>query len=201
VYRKGRGFDYGNAVFSLSWNEAEESVKIAAQICSTKNMKVAIAKPLTFHSIMPQIVLERIKQTKSEFNIEDADSDCDIMLIGHGSSDKSARQALLYIVNFLRPSFRSVQFCFLELEHPSIAEGIESAVIQVPETLILIPYFLHKGIHIKRDLVLDIKASLKNSGFGNAYLGKHLGADSRIVDLILERTKEVEERAGFYEGS
>jgi sirohydrochlorin ferrochelatase len=179
----------------------KESVKIAAQICSAKNIKMAIAKPLTFHSIMPQIVLERIKQTKSEFKIEDLDSNCDIMLIGHGSSDRSARQALLYVVNSLKPSFRSVQFCFLELEHPSIAEGIESALNQAPEALILIPYFLHKGIHIKRDLVLDIKASLETSRFGNAYLGKHLGADNRIVDLILERTKEVEERAGFYEAS
>jgi sirohydrochlorin ferrochelatase len=177
----------------------KESVKIVAQICAAKKIKMAITRPLTFHSIMPQITLERIRQAKIEYQINYENSNCDIMLIGHGSSDRSARQALLYVVNALRPYFRNVQFCFLELEHPSIAEGIELALLKSPNILIMIPYFLHRGIHIKRDLVLDIKGSLENSGFDNAYVGRHLGVDDKIVDLILERAKEVEERAGFYE--
>jgi len=176
----------------------KESVKTAAHTCAAKNVRVAITKPLTFHSIMPQIILERISQAKTDNQICHQNSSCDIMLIGHGSSDKSARQALLYVADALRPFFRNVHFSFLELEHPSIAEGIELALLESPDTLILIPYFLHRGIHIKRDLVLDIKACLENSGFGNAYLGRHLGVDNRIVDLMLERAKEVEERAGFY---
>ena len=175
----------------------KESVKLAAQICAAQKIKVAITKPLTFHSIMPQITLERIRQAKLEHGINYNNSNCDIMLIGHGSSDRNARQALIYVVNALKSHFRSVQFCFLELEQPSIAEGIELALLKSPDILILIPYFLHRGIHIKRDLDLDINGSLEKSGFGNAYVGRHLGVDEKIVDLLLERAKEVEEKAGF----
>ena len=84
-------------------------------------------------------------------------------------------RALLYVVNALRPYFRNVQFCFLELEHPSIAEGIELALLKSPNILIMIPYFLHRGIHIKRDLVLDIKGSLENSSLRQCLSGKTLG--------------------------
>lgn len=175
----------------------KESVKIAAQICVAKKIKVAITKPLTFHSIMPQITLERIRQVKMEHQIKYNNSDCDIMLIGHGSSDRNARQALIYVVNELKPYFRNVHFCFLELEQPSISEGFKLALKKYPDILILIPYFLHKGIHIKRDLNLDIKGSVEKFQFGNAYVGRHVGVDEKIVNLLLERAKEVEERAGF----
>lgn len=175
----------------------KESVKIAAQICATKKIRVAITKPLTFHSIMAQITLERIRQVKLEHQIKYSNSNCDIMLIGHGSTDRNARQALIYVVHELKPYFRNVQFCFLELEQPNISEGFKLALQKYPDILILIPYFLHKGIHIKRDLNLDIRESVKKFRFSNAYLGRHLGVDEKIVDLLLERANEVEEKAGF----
>ena len=61
----------------------------------------------------------------------------------------------------------------------------------------MMPYFLHKGAHIKRDVVQEVAASLDKHGFREAYLARHLGVDDRLVDLILERASEVERRAGF----
>jgi sirohydrochlorin ferrochelatase len=61
----------------------------------------------------------------------------------------------------------------------------------------MMPYFLHKGAHIKRDVVQEIESTLSKHDFKDAYLSRHLGVDDKLVDLILERTSEVETRAGF----
>jgi sirohydrochlorin ferrochelatase len=61
----------------------------------------------------------------------------------------------------------------------------------------MMPYFLHKGAHIKRDVINDIGIALQKHEFKDAYLSRHLGVDEKLVDLILERTAEVERRAGF----
>jgi sirohydrochlorin ferrochelatase len=56
------------------------------------------------------------------------------------------------------------------------------------------PYFLHKGAHIKRDIITNINAALEKYRFQNVFMTKHLGVDEKLVDLIVERVKEVEEK-------
>jgi sirohydrochlorin cobaltochelatase len=56
------------------------------------------------------------------------------------------------------------------------------------------PYFLHRGAHIKRDIITNINATLEKYRFQNVFMTKHLGVDERLVDLIVERVKEVEEK-------
>ena len=58
------------------------------------------------------------------------------------------------------------------------------------------PYFLHKGAHIKRDIVNDVDAALEKTKFKNAHMARHLGVDETLVRLIVERAAEVEKRSG-----
>jgi sirohydrochlorin ferrochelatase len=57
-----------------------------------------------------------------------------------------------------------------------------------------VPYFLHKGAHIKRDVIKDLDAALDKHNFKNAFMGQHLGVDEKLVDIIIERAREVEKR-------
>jgi len=58
--------------------------------------------------------------------------------------------------------------------------------------LIIIPYFLHKGAHVKRDIYEDLTPAMKNSGIEKIFITEHLGTDDRLIDLVIERAKEVE---------
>ena len=58
--------------------------------------------------------------------------------------------------------------------------------------MIIVPYFLHKGSHIKRDVMDDINSTLEGEEFKNIYIAEHFGADPKLVDLVLERAKEAE---------
>jgi sirohydrochlorin ferrochelatase len=61
----------------------------------------------------------------------------------------------------------------------------------------MMPYFLHRGAHIKTDVVKDVTAALEKHNYKNAFMARHLGVDEKLVDLVIERAREVEKRAGF----
>jgi sirohydrochlorin ferrochelatase len=176
----------------------KDSIKRTAKICYDKKIKVVIAKPLSYHTTLNSLIQDRISFVRVKNKIVPTDDKCDILVIGHGSSDKSARTAFVYTVNKLKPYFRSVTFCFLELDEPRIANGIEKIISSNPDVVIIVPYFLHKGAHIKNDVVKDINSALAKYNLKNipVYITEHFGVDPKLVKLVLERAKEAEEKVG-----
>jgi sirohydrochlorin ferrochelatase len=60
------------------------------------------------------------------------------------------------------------------------------------------PYFLHRGAHMKRDVINDVNEALRKYQFKNAFIASHLGVDQKLVDLLIERARDVEgKRFGF----
>jgi precorrin-8X/cobalt-precorrin-8 methylmutase len=172
----------------------KDSVKKTAKICHDKKIKVVITKPLSYHTTLESLIRDRIRCAREKNNVLLSNDKCDILVIGHGSSDRSARTAFVHTVNRLKPDFRSVTFCFLELDEPRIANGIDKIISSKPNTVLIVPYFLHKGAHIKKDVVKDIESALENYNLENiqVYVTEHFGVDSKLVELVLERAKEAE---------
>jgi sirohydrochlorin ferrochelatase len=147
--------------------------------------------------MMVQLILDRINEIKKQNDISQSNKDCDVVLIGHGSSDKNAHDAFVYLAKTIAPYYRNVEYCFLELDQPNIQEGIGRAVAASPQLLLIVPYFLHKGAHIKRDVIEDVNAALDEHSFKDAYMTRHLGVDEKLVDIVIERAREVESRFGI----
>jgi sirohydrochlorin ferrochelatase len=193
----GAGFITVMPYFLYPGMKLKDTVKQSAQIGKSKNLKMAITKPLSYHPMMAQLIAERIGELKRDRQIDLPDRECDVVLIGHGSSDKNAHDAFVHAANTIRPKYRNVHFCFLELDSPNIEQGIGQAVAANPKVILMMPYFLHRGAHIKTDVVKDVAAALEKHKFKNAFLSRHLGVDEKLVDLIVERAKEVEKRVGI----
>jgi precorrin-8X/cobalt-precorrin-8 methylmutase len=85
----------------------------------------------------------------------------------------------------------------LELDKPGIEEGISQAISNNPMVLLMMPYFLHRGAHVKKDIANEVSAALSRHEFKNAFMCRHLGVDDKLVQLVIERAKEVEKRAGI----
>ncbi|MGD1838788.1 MAG: sirohydrochlorin chelatase [Nitrososphaeraceae archaeon] len=169
----------------------KDSVKKSAIFASTNNVRIAITKPLCYSDILTTIIHDRIKSLKSKYKIDYKNHTCDVLLIGHGSSDRRATEAFFYTANSLCGHYRNVKPCFLELEKPNIEMGIKSLLETSPKVILAIPYFLHKGIHIKKDVLNELNLVMTKYSYKNIYFGKHIGTDERMIDLILERTNEV----------
>jgi sirohydrochlorin ferrochelatase len=98
-----------------------------------------------------------------------------------------------YVVEGIKPTYRNVSSCFLEIEEPNIEQGIIKCKNDNPEVLVVVFYFLHEGAHVKRDIYEDLNPALEKANLPKVLITKHIGTDEKMIDLVLERAKEVED--------
>src|SRR3954470_20171018 len=76
-----------------------------------------------------------------------------LLLIAHGSRNAEANADLLHVAHGLvERGYAIVEAAFLELAEPDIAEGGRRCVERGAKCVVLVPYFLSAGVHVKRDL-------------------------------------------------
>jgi len=156
------------------------------------NVKFVVTKPMSMHKTLVNLVENRISSSLKENNISIPKKNVDIMIIGHGSKDPNAQLSLNYVVDGLKEEYRNVSRCFLEIEQPDIFEGIKNCEQNKPEVLVIVFYFLHEGAHVKTDINNDLKPALEKADLKKVCITKHLGTDEKMIDLIIERAREVE---------
>ena len=156
-------------------------------------IKFLVSKPMTMHKKLVELVDNRVITTLKENSVDIPKEKVDVLIIGHGSKDPNAKISIDYIVDNLKNSYRNVDRCFLEIEEPNIEQGIQSCQKNKPEVLVIVFYFLHEGAHVKTDINNDLKPALEKSNLNKVCITKHLGADEKMIDLILERAREVED--------
>ncbi|EPA04399.1 sirohydrochlorin chelatase [Candidatus Nitrosarchaeum limnium] len=144
------------------------------------------------HKTLINLVENRIFSTLQENKVTISKKDVDVLIIGHGSKDPNAQLSLDYVVDGLKNNYRNVNRCWLEIEQPDIVQGIKTCEKNNPQVLVIVFYFLHEGAHVKTDINNDLIPALENSSIKKAYITKHLGVDEKMIDLIIERAKEVE---------
>jgi sirohydrochlorin cobaltochelatase len=156
------------------------------------DVKFVVTKPMSMHKTLVNLVENRILSSLDENKILDSKKNIDVLIIGHGSKDPNAQMSLNYVVDGLKEKYRNVNRCFLEIEQPDIFEGIKSCEKNNPEVLVIVFYFLHEGAHVKTDINNDLRPALEKSNLKKVFITKHLGKDEKMIDLIIERAKEVE---------
>ncbi len=156
------------------------------------DVKFVVTKPMSMHKTLINLVENRISTSLDENGVTTSKKNIDVLLIGHGSKDPNAQMSLNYVVDGLKEKYRNVSRCFLEIEQPDIFEGIKSCEKNNPEVLVIVFYFLHEGAHVKTDINNDLKPAIEKSNLKKTCITKHLGTDEKMIDLIIERAKEVE---------
>jgi sirohydrochlorin cobaltochelatase len=178
--------------FLYPGKKIKAAVNTAIKLQSKTKIKFTISKPMSLHKSLIKLVDEKIQSVLVKNNVYVPKKKVDVVIIGHGSKDPNARSSLKYIVDGLTSLYRNVNYCFLEIEEPNIKQGIDLSEKSNPEFLVVVPYFLHRGIHVKRDIYEDLNPAITSSGIKKVFLCDHLGTDDKMVDLVLERAKEVE---------
>ena len=168
------------------------AVNKAIEMTRKTKMMIQISKPITLHKSLLDIVHAKVDDTTSKNKINLSKKETDVLLIGHGSKDPNAKTSLQYVVDGLKDTYRNVSHCWLEIEEPNIKKGIDFCAKNNPNALIIVPYFLHRGAHVKRDIYEDLNPAMAESGIKNIFITDHLGTDERLIDLVIERAREVE---------
>ena len=115
-----------------------------------------------------------------------------LLLIAHGSRNPAANADLDHVAAELRRrgSYAIVETAFLELAEPTIAQGGQRCATAGAGCVILLPYFLSAGVHVRDDLTRhrdELAAQFPSVQF---VLAEPLGRHPLLVEVVKQRAGE-----------
>ena len=115
-----------------------------------------------------------------------------VLLLGHGSKAPGANEGMYALVRKLRRKWpsRLVEASFLEINHPSIPEGIDLCVDRGAGRVILVPYFLHLGNHVGKDIPPLVAQARSRHPEVEMALAPHLGFHPLLAEIVEDRIEE-----------
>ena len=125
------------------------------------------------------------KKPSKKTNASTAEKEA-IILLGHGSRVPDAARNMQKTAERLKEKhgYGLVEICFMSRLGPHFPEVFEHCVRKGATKVLVVPYFLHMGLH----LLLDIPKMMQQEGQKypqvELVLGKGLGYDELLVDLV-----------------
>ena len=118
-----------------------------------------------------------------------------LLLIAHGSRNPAANDDLHHLADVLRRRGRYalVEAAFLELAEPTIDAAGRRCATRGARRVILLPYFLSAGVHVRDDLT-EYRDRLTAECPGVTFvLAEPLGRHPMLADIVAQRAEEAEE--------
>lgn len=111
-----------------------------------------------------------------------------VVLAGHGSRSAEANATLVRLAeNLERDLGLPVSAAYLEMAEPTIPEALRAARGAGARRLILLPYFLSPGMHVRRDLtaIADVARTELDIPIDVAdFLGAHRAIPELLGELV-----------------
>ena len=115
-----------------------------------------------------------------------------LLLIAHGSRQPEANADLFHLCDCLRQhGYGVVEAAFLEFVEPTISQAGARCVEQKAERVVLVPYFLSAGVHVRRDLSEAQRELSDRFPSVEFRLAEPVGRHPLMVEVVLDRVKEV----------
>lgn len=112
-----------------------------------------------------------------------------LLIVAHGSRRAESNDEVRTLTAGIREKagtrFGMVECAFLELAEPSIPDGIECAIRNGAEEVVVLPYFLSAGRHVAKDIPEQVRAKRNEYPNVTIRLVPHLGAADGIADAML----------------
>lgn len=115
-----------------------------------------------------------------------------IILLGHGSRVPDAGKDMEQAVNLLKEKYKlkMVTGCHMSRIGPHFPETLKQCVSQGAKEIIVIPYFLNMGLHIRLDIPEMMQEEAKKYPGIRLVYGKQLGFDDVFADILNKRIEQ-----------
>jgi sirohydrochlorin ferrochelatase len=115
-----------------------------------------------------------------------------VIILGHGSRVPEAGKDMKVVVTLLKENYdlEMVEVCHMSRLGPHYPETLDKCVKNGATEVIVIPYFLNKGLHIHLDIPEMMKDGAEKYPHVKMIFGKHLGCDPQFADIIYRRIQE-----------
>ena len=114
-----------------------------------------------------------------------------LLLIAHGSRQPEANADLHHVAEGLRRRGHAVvEAAFLELVEPDIDEAGARCAARGAGRVVLLPYFLSAGVHVRRDLTAARDRLAVRFPGVEFRLAKPLGRHPLLLDVVAQRARD-----------
>jgi len=116
-----------------------------------------------------------------------------VLLFAHGSPVEDANRGVHDLAARIEVAgpHDYVRAAFLDGGQPDLVTGVQQAVAAGIERLIVIPYFLTVGLHLRRDLPKLMAAAKEKHPNLEITLGQSLEGHPMMPEMVLSRVQEV----------
>ena len=123
-----------------------------------------------------------------------------ILLMAHGSRIPEANDAVNEIAAMVRQmtGYDIVEVSFREQHLPNIQTGIDACVAQGAQRILLVPYFLYLGAHVREDLPAELAVARQRHPGVQFAMGHHLGVHRKLAEVVVERIAETLTQTGWH---
>ena len=117
-----------------------------------------------------------------------------ILIIGHGSRSKEASNIEVIAKSVHARLYTDcdnncVRTAYLQFNEPAISEAIKSAVNDGADRIIIHPYFLSSGVHVKKSIPEIIRQAEKTYPDVEFICTKPLAPHDKLTEIVLERVE------------
>ncbi len=115
-----------------------------------------------------------------------------IVLFAHGSSVESANEAVRSVAAkvAVEGGFELMEAAFLELGKPDLPGAIDRLAARQVERVLVVPYFLTLGMHLKRDLPRIVEGCAARHPGLSIDVTEPLDGHSALRRIILDRVEK-----------
>ena len=163
--------------------------KVAAQF---PQLTIRVAPCLGFHEKLAAIALERVQAVDPAPGAANG-TQTGLLVMAHGTPLEHANEPVRQMTAWLHAQTRYplAATAYLDCNAPRIGDAIDSLVAQGARKIVALPYFLHRGRHLRQDLPQRLAAARRRHPALTLLEAPHLDYDLRLADVITDRLSEL----------
>ena len=163
--------------------------KVAARF---PQLTIRVAPCFGFHEKLAAIALERIQAVDPAPGASNGTQSA-LLVMAHGTPLEYANQPVRQITAWLhaKTGYPLAATAYLDCNAPTIADAIDDLAAQGARKIVALPYFLHRGRHLRQDLPQLLADARRRHPKLTLLEAPHLDYDLRLVDVITDRITEL----------
>lgn len=117
-----------------------------------------------------------------------------VLFAGHGSRARDAAEAMLAAVERVRRQcvYPIIESGYLEMTQPDIPAALRRCVEQGASRVLVVPYFLNQGMHIRRDIPAVLRQEADRYPGLKVSMGSPIGLHADLANVMLAGARETE---------
>jgi sirohydrochlorin cobaltochelatase len=149
-------------------------------------IRFTIAQTLGDHTGLVQLTEKRIRAVDPVPETRSA-----LLFVAHGTPLEPANAPIERVARTVgtRLGYGTIEVAYLDCNQPTIPAAIDQLVDANQRRIVILPYFLHLGRHVRTDLPAYFDAARARHAHVELIVTHHLDYDPLLVDVVAERVR------------